>query len=152
MVSKNVYEGMFLLDSSKLHSNWDAAAEIVHRILERYDCEILVSRQWEERRLAYPIKKQRKGMYYLTYFRTEPANIAKIEHDCRLTPEILRQLILKIHPKLVEPLIAQAQAYTGVTEEGAEGAGSVGSGGEGAVGQPEQSEAEPATAEETGGA
>lgn len=145
-MSKNVYEGMFLLDSSKLHSNWEAAAEIVHRILERYGCEILVSREWEERRLAYPIKKQRKGMYYLTYFRTEPANIAKIEHDCRLTPEILRQLILKIHPKLVEHLIAQAQAYTGEEESGAAPATAEGT-------QPaEGAEPAQAAADETAGA
>jgi len=120
-VSETVYEGMFLLSSQKLHSNWDRAAEIVHSILDRFGCEIVLSRPWEERRLAYPIKKQRRGMYYLVYFKAPPEAISKIEHECNINDAILRQLILKLHPKLVEGIMAQAQAYIGGDEYRFEG-------------------------------
>lgn len=115
-MSDTVYEGMFLLSSQKLQGNWDRAAEIVHGILERYGAEIILSRPWEERRLAYPVKKQRRGMYYLVYFKAPPDAIARIEHDCNINDAVLRQLILKLHPKLVESIMTEAQAYIGGDE------------------------------------
>jgi len=38
--------------------------------------EILVSRLWEERRLAYSINGQRKGVYWLVYFRLDGNRLA----------------------------------------------------------------------------
>jgi len=48
-------------------------------------------------------------LYYLTYFRTESKNIVTIEQDCALSEMILRTLILKIDPKLVERMLAVGQ-------------------------------------------
>ena len=78
----NVYECMFLLDTNKVASDVPAAAQKLHAILERNQAEVLASRPWDERRLAYPIKNHKKGLYYLTYFRTEGKNVVSIEHDC----------------------------------------------------------------------
>jgi small subunit ribosomal protein S6 len=47
-------------------------------------------------------------MYYLTYFRLDGPKLSQIEQDCRINESILRQLILKVHPKLVDQLVAQA--------------------------------------------
>src|SRR6516165_6420498 len=67
----NVYECMFLLDTNKVAGDVPAAAKQLHAILERNQAEVLASRPWDERRLAYPINGHKKGLYYLTYFRTE---------------------------------------------------------------------------------
>ena len=79
------------------------------RILEKNNAEVLVSRLWDERQLTYPIKNQKKGIYYLTYFSSEGKNLVPIEHDCALNEMILRQLILKIHPKMVETMLSLAK-------------------------------------------
>lgn len=107
-MARNVYEGMFLLDSGKVGADWNAAQKLVHGILERNQAEIITSRPWDERRLAYPVKGHKKGMYYLTYFRLEGPKLAQIEQDCRINESVLRQLILKVQPKLVDQLVAQA--------------------------------------------
>jgi small subunit ribosomal protein S6 len=49
-------------------------------------------------------------MYLLTYFRAEGPSLAEIDHDCRINEAVLRQLVLKVHPKLVDQLVAQAMA------------------------------------------
>jgi small subunit ribosomal protein S6 len=107
-LTRNVYEGMFLLDSGKVGGDWNSAQKLVHGILERNQAEIITSRPWDERRLAYPVSGHKKGMYYLTYFRLEGPKLSQIEQDCRINESVLRQLILKVHPKLVEQLVAQA--------------------------------------------
>lgn len=108
----STYEGMFLLDSAKAAANWDEAVHHVHDILTKHHAEVVASRQWDERRLAYAIRGNRKGTYLLTYFKTDGANLRDIGHDCELSDVILRSLILKPPAKLLESLVNQAMTFT----------------------------------------
>ena len=108
----NTYEGMFVLDSSKVAANWDDAVKHVHDILAKHQGEIVASRQWDERRLAYPIEGHKKGTYFLAFFKAEGAALKEIEADCKLSELILRDLILKVHPKLANLTITEAMAST----------------------------------------
>ncbi len=105
----NVYECMFLLDTNKVAGDVNAASKQLHAILERNHCEMLASRPWDERKLAYPIRGHKKGLYYLTYFRTEGPNIVNIERDCALSELILRAMIIHVDPKLVDAMLAMAR-------------------------------------------
>src|SRR5712692_11746658 len=105
----NVYECMFLLDTNKVAGDVAAAAQQLRTILERNQAEILASRPWDERRLAYPIGGHKKGLYYLTYFRMDGKNLLNFERDVALNETILRLLVLRIEPKHVETLLAIAR-------------------------------------------
>ena len=105
----NVYECMFLLDTNKVAGDVAAAAQQIRSILERNQAEILASRPWDERRLAYPVKGHKKGLYYLTYFRMDGKNLLNIERDLALNEMILRSLVLRIDPKHEETLLAIAR-------------------------------------------
>jgi small subunit ribosomal protein S6 len=101
---------MFLLDTNKVAGDAQAAAKQLHAVLEKNHAEILASRPWDERRLAYPIKGHKKGLYYLIYYRTEGKNLAVIEHDFSLMRDlVLRTLTLHIDPKLVDAMLAMAR-------------------------------------------
>lgn len=108
----NTYEAMFLLDSTKTAASWDDSVKHVHDILTKHDSEIIASRQWDERRLAYPVNGHKKGTYLLTYFRTDSSKLKEINADCHLSDVILRELILKVEPKLVDHLVNQAMTST----------------------------------------
>jgi small subunit ribosomal protein S6 len=103
---------MFLLDSNKAAAAWDDTVKQVHDILAKHESEIVASRQWDERRLAYPIEGHKKGTYLLTYFKTDGSKLHDIVADCHLSDVILRELILKVHPKLEEHLVNQAMTST----------------------------------------
>ena len=105
----NVIECMVLLDTNKVAGDVPSAAKQLHGILERNQAEVLASRPWDERRLAYPINGHKKGLYYLTYFRTEGKNVVPIERDCALNETILRALILKVDPKHVDIMLQLAR-------------------------------------------
>ena len=108
----NVYEGMFLLDSSKASTSWEESEKYVHDMLQKHDSEIVASRQWDDRRLSYPVDGHKKGTYLLTYFRTDGSQIKEIVSACHLSELVIRELILKVHPKLVDHLVAQAMSFT----------------------------------------
>ena len=113
----NTYEGMFLLDSAKTAVSWDESVKQVHEILTKHQSEIVASRQWDERRLAYPVDGHKKGTYLLTYFKTDGATLSDIVADCHLSELVLRELILKVHPKLVDHLVNQAMTSTPNSDE-----------------------------------
>ncbi len=128
----NVYECMFLLDSTKVANDLPTAVKALHALIERNHGEILASRPWDERRLAYPIKRggtsHKKGQYYLTYFRTEGPNVINMEKDFQLAELILRYMVLHIEPKLVDLMLTVAKdehalALQTVNEPGADGDG-----------------------------
>ncbi len=118
----HTYEGMFLLDSTKAAAAWEETVKHVHDILTKHESQIVASRQWDERRLAYSIDGHKKGTYLLTYFKTDGSKLKEIVADCHLSDLILRELILKVHPKLEEQLVNQAMTSTpsAESEEGSE--------------------------------
>jgi small subunit ribosomal protein S6 len=105
----NVYECMFLLDTNKVAGDVPAAAQQLHGILERNKAEVLASRPWDERRLAYPIKGQKKGQYYLVYFKADGTTLTTLEQDIKLNEMILRHMVLHVDPKLVDIMLAVAR-------------------------------------------
>ena len=130
----NVYECMFLLDTNKVAGDVPAAAQQLHAILERNQAEVLASRPWDERRLAYPVRGQKKGLYYLVYFRSEGKNLVNIERDFALNETILRLLVIHIDPKLVDVMLALARdehalALHSVTEPEGDELGDLGNSG-----------------------
>lgn len=114
----NTYEAMFLLDSTKVALSWEAAEQQVHDILRKHNAEIVASRQWDERRLAYAIDGHKKGTYLLTFFKADATELKEISADCRLSDLVLRELILKVHPKLADHLVNQAMTSTPTDDEG----------------------------------
>jgi small subunit ribosomal protein S6 len=51
----NVYEGMFILDTNRYARDPDGVSKQIPAMIEKLGGEMLVSRLWEERRLAYPV-------------------------------------------------------------------------------------------------
>ncbi len=106
----HVYEAMFIFDSSRFARERAALPAEVEEMIKANGGEVLVSRLWEERRLAYPINGQRKGTYWLMYFRSPTTAITPLNRACEIHDGVLRQLVLKIHPHLVEAVLEHAQA------------------------------------------
>jgi small subunit ribosomal protein S6 len=120
-LATNVYECMFILDSNRYARDPGGVAGQIPQMIEKCGGEVLASRLWNEQRLAYPINGQRKGAYWLTYFRMESAQVATFNRECRLSDSILRNLTLKVDARLADTLVAHARGEKPVTEESENG-------------------------------
>jgi small subunit ribosomal protein S6 len=105
----NVYEAMFIFDSNRFARERAGLPAEVEGMIKSGGGEVLVSRLWEERRLAYPISGHRKGTYWLIYFRAPSTVIDPLQRQCEIHEGVLRQLVLKVHPHLVEAVLEHAQ-------------------------------------------
>lgn len=108
-MAATVYEGMLILDSTRYSRDPDGIANQIHTIIQDAGGEVIVSRLWEERRLAYPIKGHRKGTYWLVYFRIEGPKVDEITKKCQINDSILRELFLKVDPRIVDTLVEHAR-------------------------------------------
>ncbi|MHB1033117.1 MAG: 30S ribosomal protein S6 [Pirellulales bacterium] len=108
----NVYEGMFILDSNRYSRDAAGISNQISELIQKFGGEVLASRLWEERRLAYPIAGHRKGTYWLTYFKLESERLAPMTRECQLNENILRNLFLKVDPRIVDALVSHALTGT----------------------------------------
>ena len=90
----NKYEGMFLLDHGKVKNEPEKGMDEIRTILEKHGCRIAQMGKWDERKLAYEIKKQKRGTYILVHFEAPGSAIDEIRRDCTLSEIISRQLII----------------------------------------------------------
>jgi small subunit ribosomal protein S6 len=131
----NVYEAMIIFDSNRYARERAGLANEIEKMIQAEKGEVVVSRLWEERRLAYPINGQRKGTYWLIYFRGPSAIVATLNRQWEIHDGILRHLVLKIHPHLVDAVLEHAKA--GPTQAAPAPAAAAGGGRELAIEVPE---------------
>lgn len=101
---------MIIFDSNRFARERAGMAAEVEKMIQAEQGEVIVSRLWEERRLAYAIAGQRKGAYWLIYFRGPSAMVAALNRQWEINDGILRHLVLKIHPHLVDAVLEHAKA------------------------------------------
>ena len=116
-MAQNDYECMFIFNANAYARNPAGVAKAVEDLVGSIGGEMLASRLWNEQKLAYPIKGNRKGAYWLSYFRCDSAEMTKFNRGCQLNDSILRHLAIRLDPRLVEPMVAVAQGKVPATEE-----------------------------------
>ena len=90
----NAYEGMFLFPQT-VSADLQSATDHVLEILAKGGAEVISLCKWDERRLAYDIKGNKRGVYFLTYFKCDAQKLALIERDMRLSEKLLRSMITR---------------------------------------------------------
>jgi small subunit ribosomal protein S6 len=108
--TKNLYEAMFLVDSTLAGADWDGVLATIKNILAKAQVEIVSLEKWGERRLAYEINHKSKGTYIICYFRAEGPKIQDIERSVRLSEKIMRALILNTEDRPIEDLEKEPSA------------------------------------------
>ena len=92
-MAANVYEGMFILDSNRYARDAAGVSGQIPEMIQKLGGEMLASRLWEERRLAYPVNGHRKGTYWLTYFKLGSSELANLNRQCQLSDNILQDAV-----------------------------------------------------------
>ena len=117
----NVYEGMYIFDPGRFARDAAGVSGKIEKMINEAGGELLVSRLWEERRLAYPIKGNRKGTYWLTYFRADSQQLTGMNRQCEISDDVMRHLFIKIDDRIVDALVSHAQGSPAATKAGDNG-------------------------------
>ena len=108
-MAKNTYETLLILDSNHYARDPGGVSKQVSDILTEAGGEVHVNRLWMEQKLAYPIDKHQKGTYWLAYYEIDGVKIPEIDRALHLAEPVVRHLTVKLEPRLVEPILANAR-------------------------------------------
>jgi small subunit ribosomal protein S6 len=95
MAKKNEqYEAMFLFPASAA-AEVEGSIKTARGIIERHGGKVLVIKKWDERKLAYEMGKNKRGLYIIAYYSGPGASVSQIERDVHLSEDIIRVLVTK---------------------------------------------------------
>ncbi len=86
---------MFLADNTKAKEDIDGILAELGEIVTRAGGEVVNIDKWDERKLTYEIKRQRRGTYVLCHWNGPIDAPAKVERSCLLSETVLRVLNLR---------------------------------------------------------
>lgn len=113
-MAKNTYESLCILDSNQYARDPGGVSQQIEDLVTEAGGKVEVNRLWMEQKLAYPINGHQKGTYWLTYFEMEGVDVPKLDRAFLLCDPVIRQMTLKLDPRLVEPILANARGATPV--------------------------------------
>jgi small subunit ribosomal protein S6 len=85
---------MFLLGQAATQEN-EHGVGLTKALVERHGGKIMVIKKWDERRLTYEIKGQKRGTYVITYFQALANAITPLEREVKLSDDFLRVLVTR---------------------------------------------------------
>lgn len=88
------YETIFILKPSLGAETVKGYADKVKDLITGNGGSIETFEDWGEKKLSYPIKKQKYGHYILVAFKSKPEFVARLEKSYLLNEDIIRHSIL----------------------------------------------------------
>ena len=111
------YETMYILRPDIAEEEVNKHIEKYNALLESMGGKILDSQMRGKRRLAYPIAKNREGIYVQLSHQGDGQHIAKIEKAMRLSEDVIRYMTLKQEGPLPTPKPKAKPAETSNNQE-----------------------------------
>jgi small subunit ribosomal protein S6 len=90
------YETLFVLHPELPEAQVRETIDRVKRLIEGMDGQVTETQDWGMRDLAYPIRKQPRGMYVLIHYTARPEVVKELERTMKLADEILRFISVRV--------------------------------------------------------
>jgi small subunit ribosomal protein S6 len=107
------YETMFIIKPTLTEEETVAQIDLVKSTIEKNGGEIAACDDMGTRALAYEIEKNKRGYYFVAYFKGQPSGLAEIERQYRINENILRFIFIKYESK------KEIAAWTKMSDEAA---------------------------------
>lgn len=107
------YETMFIVKPTLTEEEINAQIELVKSNIEKNGGEIVACDNMGSRPLAYEIEKQKRGYYFVAYFKAPTSSILELERNYRINENIMRFIFIKYENK------KEIAAWTKMSEEAA---------------------------------
>lgn len=119
----NTYENIVILNANLSDEEIEKATGKIKDVITNAGGEILKTDAWGRRKLAYEIKKQKKGFYLLLLFRSPSSVIKKLEDYYKVYDPVIKYMVIKLDKKmmkgvsLTKPEEGAAQKAEGMSAE-----------------------------------
>jgi small subunit ribosomal protein S6 len=118
----NVYENIVIINAALSDEEIESAIAKIKEFVAGQGGQIVKTSVWGKRKLAYEIKKQKRGLYLLLVYKLMPSAIKKLEDFYRVFEPVIKYSVIKLGRKQVEHL-EKAEAASESAEQKKESQG-----------------------------
>ncbi len=97
-----LYESLFIIRPSLSDEDTGTLIEKMKGVAEKAGANFMKAENWGRRKLAYEVKRERKGTYAYFYFKGPGPVIAELERAYRLEDSIVKFLSVRLDKEPVE--------------------------------------------------
>ena len=110
-----LYESLFIIRPSLSDEETNALIEKMKGVAERTGAQFIKSENWGRKKLAYEVRRERKGTYVYFYFKAPNNTVGELEHAYRLEDNIIKFLTVHLENELVprRAVEAPSEEFTG---------------------------------------
>jgi len=94
-----IYELTIVVSSKVNEKEKTTFLEKIKNLIEKSKGKIDSFKEWGKRTLAYPIKKEKEGVYFFWEIKIDEAKIQDLDRALKLNEAVLRYLIIKKEEK-----------------------------------------------------
>ena len=95
----HLYESIFIIRPSLPDDDTNQLIEKIKSLLEKAGAAVLILENWGKKKLAYEIKRERRGTFVYMHFKAAGNVVGELEHAYRLEDSVLKFLTVRLeHP------------------------------------------------------
>ena len=92
----NKYEMMFIVKTSTEEKGAEKVAKDLEKVITSMKGKVTDSKNLGNKKLAYPIKKEVTGFYYVFNFDANAEIVKELDRKARIDENVLRHLIIRL--------------------------------------------------------
>jgi small subunit ribosomal protein S6 len=117
-----LYETMYILDARIEDEQRQEAVDTLEAHVRAQGGEVIATRDFGRRRLAYEIEGHLEGFYKILYFSGFGDCVDEVKHEMHLLPQVVRGMVVVANPKFMYDPEGQKQAAAEAAAAAAEAA------------------------------
>jgi len=98
-----LYESLFIIRPSVSDDETNALIEKMKGVADKTGAQFIKSENWGRKKLAYEVRRERKGTYAYFYFKAPNNTVGELERAYRLEDNIIKFLTIHLEKELVPP-------------------------------------------------
>ncbi len=91
-----LYESIFVVRPSLSDQDTQAIIEKMKGVLEKSGAALLKCENWGKKRLAYEVKRERKGTFVYLHFQSQGTVVSELERSYRLEDSVIMFLTVRL--------------------------------------------------------
>lgn len=98
------YESIIILNPNMEEAEAEKIVQRMQDVITGNGGQVSKVERWGKKRLAYIVKKQKKGEYVLLNFKGQPGTVAELERNYKMTDAIIKYLTIRLEKEAIAHL------------------------------------------------
>ncbi|HTG01472.1 MAG TPA: 30S ribosomal protein S6 [Nitrospirota bacterium] len=95
-----IYESIFIINPNLTDEETAGVIKKMQDVVAKQGGEMLKSEDWGKKKLAYEVKKQKRGHYAFFQFKAAPAAVSELERIYKMTDSVIKFITVKLEKEL----------------------------------------------------